>query len=216
MAEPRSYQEILNRGYLRGRDFDISFGDTDIARCLLVVPHGGGIEPGTSEIRRAISERGTWAWYDFAGYLRKGNHHELHLTSTLFDEPTLLELLKRTNFVLALHGAGNSRDRVVYVGGRWDTGRAAILSAINASESKHGLHAVEAPANLSGAQEDNLANRGRLGRGIQLEFSRGARNHLFPPDCSREARGRRNPHVRALAKAIHSSLEHLAAGAAAG
>jgi len=30
---------------------------------LLVAPHGGGIQPGTSELLRAISELGDWAWY---------------------------------------------------------------------------------------------------------------------------------------------------------
>ena len=36
------------------------------------------------------------------------------------------------------------------------------------------------------------------GYGIQLEFSRAGRNLLFPPDCSRQARGRRSPRLVAL------------------
>ncbi len=211
MAEPRSYQEVLDRGYVPGRDFRIAFGDGDIARCLLIAPHGGGIEPGTSEVLRAVRDAGGWAWYEFAGFLRKGNKDALHITSTLFDEPTLLALLPRTNFVLTLHGAAETSDQVVYVGGNWDAGRATIIATVNAATAAHGIQALEAPAHLRGGESTNLTNRGKFGHGIQLEFSRGARNLLFPPDCSREARGNRSSRLHALARAIHTSLQNLAA-----
>lgn len=211
LAEPRSYQDVLDRGYVPGRDFRIAFGDGDIARCLLIAPHGGGIEPGTSEVLRAVRDAGGWAWYEFAGFLRKGNKDALHITSALFDEPTLLALLPRTNFVLTLHGAAETSDKVVYVGGNWDSGRATIIATINAATAAHGIQALEAPAHLRGGEPTNLTNRGKFGHGIQLEFSRGARNLLFPPDCSREARGSRSPRLNALARAIHTSLQNLAA-----
>jgi phage replication-related protein YjqB (UPF0714/DUF867 family) len=212
LAEPRNYQEVLDRGYVPGRDLRIEFGDGGIERCLVVAPHGGGIEPGTSELVRAISELGDWAWYEFAGFLRKGNHEELHITSTLFDEPTLLGLLPRTNFVLTLHGSQDTGEEVVYVGGSWDTGRETMTATINAGTETHGIHALVAPVHLYGVEPTNLTNRGKLGHGIQLEFSRGARNLLFPPDCSREARGRRSPRLTALARSIHTGLQQLAPG----
>jgi phage replication-related protein YjqB (UPF0714/DUF867 family) len=201
---------VLNRGYIPGRDFRIAFGDGDIARCLLVAPHGGGVEPGTSEILRAVRDAGGWAWYEFAGFLRKGNKEALHITSTLFDESTLLGLLARTNFVLAIHGAAETDEQVVYVGGNWDTGRATITEIINAATAAHGIHVLEAPAHLRGREPTNLTNRGKFGQGIQLEFSRGARNLLFPPDCSREARGNRSSRLNSLARAIHTGLQTLA------
>lgn len=208
MAEPRNYQEILDRGYIPGRDFRIAFGDGNIARCLLVAPHGGGIEPGTSEILRALSDFG-WAWYEFAGFLRSGNKAALHIASAQFDEPALVTLLPRTNFVLAIHGATETSGLVVYVGGNRDAWRAAMIAAINAATATHELQAMEAPTHLGGTEPRNLANRGKLGYGLQLEFSRGARNLLFPPDCSREARGRRSPRLDALARAIHTGLKQL-------
>ena len=200
---------MLDRGYAPGRDFRIAFGDGNIARCLVVAPHGGGIEPGTSEILRALTDLGDWAWYEFAGFLRKGNKEALHITSTQFDEPILLTLLPRANFILAIHGANGRSDHAAYVGGTWDAGRATIAATINAATAKHGINAVDAPAHLGGAESTNLTNRGRLARGVQLEFSRGARNLLFPPDCSREARGRRSQRLRALARAIHTGLKRL-------
>ena len=215
MAGPRSYQDMLDRGYVPGRDVRIAFGDANIERCLLVAPHGGGIEPGTSELVRAISELGGWAWYEFAGFLRAGNQEALHIASTLFDEPALLALLPRTNFVLTVHGTVDARDAVVHVGGRWVGGRKTITAMINAATDRHGIHATEAPSHLRGMEPANLTNRGKLGQGIQLEFSRAARNLLFPPDCSRQARGRRNRRLSALATAIHKSLQQLVLNTAA-
>ena len=208
MTEPRNYQEVLDRGYIQGRDFRIALGDGNISRCLLVVPHGGGIEPGTSEILRALSDFG-WAWYEFAGFLRSGNKDALHIASTQFDEPALVTLLPRTNFVLAIHGATETSSLVVYVGGNRDAWCATMIAAINAATPTHEIHAMEAPAHLGAKEPRSLANRGKLGYGLQLEFSRGARNLLFPPDCSREARGRRSPRLDALARAIHAGLKQL-------
>lgn len=210
MAEPKSFKEILDRGIVPGRDIRIAFGDSNIGRCLLVAPHGGGIEPGTSELLRAVAEMGNWAWYEFAGFLRKANKENLHITSTLFDESTLLTLLPRTNVVVTFHGSQLKGDAVVEVGGSWVEGRAAMIASINASLAKHGIQAVPAPEKMCGSDPANIVNRGKLGRGLQLEFSRSARNLLFPPDCSREARGKRSSALIALTKSIHNCLKQIA------
>lgn len=210
MTEPRSFKEILDRGIVPGRDIRIAFGDANIGRCLLVAPHGGGIEPGTSEVLRAVAELGNWAWYEFAGFLRQNNKANLHITSTLFDEPTLVGLLPRANFILTIHGSQLKEDAIVEVGGSWAEGRAAMLASINASLAAHNIQAVPAAEHMCGTDPRNIANKGKLGRGLQLEFSRSARNLLFPPDCSREARGKRSPRLVALTKAIHTCLKQIA------
>jgi phage replication-related protein YjqB (UPF0714/DUF867 family) len=214
LAEPRSYAEILDRGYLLGRDFRIEFGDSKIDQVLLAAPHGGGIEPGTSEILRAVANMGGWAWYEFAGFLRGGNKDALHISSTLFDEPTLERLLPQTAFVVAFHGASTSEDPVVYIGGRWKLGKETLIEAINAAGKDHEIRAVDAMAHpdsehLQGLDPNNVTNRGRFGEGIQLEFSRGARNRLFPPNASREARGKRSKLLRPLARSIQFGIEQL-------
>jgi phage replication-related protein YjqB (UPF0714/DUF867 family) len=210
LAQPQNFKEILDRGIVPGRDIRIAFGDANIGRCLLVAPHGGGIEPGTSEILRAVAELGNWAWYEFAGFLRKGNKESLHITSTRFDEPTLVGLLPKANFVLTIHGSQLSGDSVVEVGGSWVEGRAAMMASINSALAAHNIQATAAPDHMCGTDPNNIANKGKLGRGLQLEFSRSARNLLFPPDCSREARGKRSPRLVALTKAIHTCLKQLA------
>ncbi|HEY1758262.1 MAG TPA: poly-gamma-glutamate hydrolase family protein [Bryobacteraceae bacterium] len=214
MAEPRNYAEVLARNYVPGRDFTVTFGDNNVDQCLLVSPHGGGIEPGSSEIMRAVAELGGWAFYDFAGYLRQGNKEALHITSTRFDEPTLTGLLSRAAFAVAFHGASSSEEAVAFVGGRWTLGRHALIEAINASWKEHGIRAedaTETPAaeHLRGLERDNLTNRGRLQEGVQIEFSRGARDLLFPPSCSREARGRRSKKLRPLARSMEGAIDYL-------
>ena len=219
MPEPRSYAEILERGRVPGRDFRIAFDDNKIDRCLLAAPHGGGIEPGTSEIMRAVADAGGWAWYEFAGFLRQGNKAALHITSTLFDEPTLTGILKQTAFVIAFHGASAIEEPVVHIGGKWKLGRQSIAASINAAFREHGIRASDAveaaaAAHLRGLDDSNLTNRGRRQEGVQLEFSRGARNLLFPPDSSREARGRRSAPLQSLAASINLATRQLSDSAA--
>jgi phage replication-related protein YjqB (UPF0714/DUF867 family) len=61
----------------------------------IVAPHGGGIEPGTSEIADAIAVQ-RWSVYSFEGLKQSGNR-VLHITSTCFDEPMCLILLSDTS-----------------------------------------------------------------------------------------------------------------------
>jgi len=215
VAEPRSYAEILQRGYVLGRDFRIAFGDSKIELCLLIAPHGGGIEPGSSEIMRAVAEPSGWAWYEFAGFLRQGNKEALHISSTSFDERTLKSMLPQAGFVVSFHGASESGDPIVYVGGKWKLGRQTLTESINAAFGEHGIKAADAvesvdAAHLRGMDHSNITNLGKRAEGVQLEFSRGARNLLFPPDSSREARGRRSAQLRPLATSIHGAIKQLA------
>ncbi len=193
--------------------FRIAFGDAKLDRCLLIAPHGGGIEPGTSEIMRSVAHLGGWAWYEFAGFLRSGNKTALHLSSTTFDEPILAGMLPQTNFVLSFHGAGEAADPVVYVCGKWKAGRQILAQSINAAQADHGLRAIDVidspNAHFRGMDDRNITNRGKSGEGVQLEFSRGARNSLFPPDASREARGRRSDQLRLLVSSIHTATKQL-------
>ena len=221
MAEPRSYAEILKSGHVAGRDFCVTFGDSKIDLCLLIAPHGGGIEPGSSEIMRAVKEVGDWAWYEFAGFLRKGNKEALHITSTDFDEPTLKSMLPQAGFVVTFHGAEQSREPLVYVGGKWKLGRQIVTESVNAAFGEHGIRAADAidsaaPVHLRGLDDSNITNRGKRTEGVQLEFSRAARNLLFPPDSAREARGRRGAQLRPLAASIHAAIKQLSDTAAEG
>ena len=77
-------------------------------------PHGGGIEPGTSELAEAIASK-ELSFYVFEGVKRVENG-QLHITSTRFDEPVWARLLARAERVIAIHRE-DSDETVVFLGG---------------------------------------------------------------------------------------------------
>ena len=74
----------------------------------IIAPHGGGIEPGTSEIADAIAGE-KYSFYAFEGLKPSGNA-DLHLTSTRFDEPLCLAVLGDSSLALTVHGEHSVED----------------------------------------------------------------------------------------------------------
>src|SRR4051812_27648221 len=68
----------------------------------IVAPHGGGVEPGTSELADAVAAE-TFSFYAFEGLKASGNA-DLHITSTHFDEPLCLALIRDCCTIVTLHG----------------------------------------------------------------------------------------------------------------
>jgi phage replication-related protein YjqB (UPF0714/DUF867 family) len=69
-------------------DYSISKGHGKSNHVCVIGPHGGGIEPGVSELVTEIA-RDDFSWYLFEGIQPSGNR-DLHITSHHFDEPTAL------------------------------------------------------------------------------------------------------------------------------
>src|SRR5580704_3841422 len=69
---------------------------------LILAPHGGGIEPGTSELAEAIAGD-DHSLYLFEG-MKQRNNRDLHITSTNFDERECMTALHRSDRVVAIHG----------------------------------------------------------------------------------------------------------------
>ena len=58
-----------------------------------MAPHGGSIEQGTTELTKALADKGNYDYYSFEG-IRPKNNSELHVTSTHYDDPTLNQMIK--------------------------------------------------------------------------------------------------------------------------
>ena len=210
---PWSYQEILD-GWLRsGRDFRVGVGNLEnIAPCLLVAPHGGAIEPGTTEIMLAVANLGQWAYYDFQGQLPKRNWRELHIPSTHFDEPRLLGLLPQARFVLSFHGEGDDERRTICVGGLYQHGRETFIACL-AEDLAH-LRVTVSDAlqvqneGIAGRSRQNITNRGTLEAGVQLEFSQGTRHLLFR-SLNQSSRRRATRNLRVVVQSIDRALARL-------
>ena len=168
----------------------------------IVAPHGGGIEPGTSEIADAIAVQ-RWSFYSFEGLKQSGNR-VLHITSTCFDEPMCLVLLSGTSRVVTLHGEESDDDiQGVFVGGldlELGTRMGALLKAQGFDVRRH------PDPNLQGLNLKNICNRGTAGKGVQLELSRSVRETLFE-SLTREGRKHPTPRFKTFVDTVARSLE---------
>lgn len=166
-----SFSELAENAK-RGRDFRVRFRKRNGAT-VVIAPHGGGIEPGTSEIADAIAAEDL-SFYAFEGIKSRGNG-QLHVTSTGFDEPRCMALVEASPRAISIHGE-NSQRRVVFVGGR--DGR--MLNRLRASLTQRGF-SVENPrsARLQGLDQANICNRAISRAGVQLELSNGLRRSFF-------------------------------------
>ena len=95
-------------------DYRILIGDvgSDIS---IIAPHGGKIEPKTSNIARMIAGR-KYNCYCFEG-IKAENNRTLHITRHRFDEPIAVNLITASRIVVAVHACTEQSGRV-YLGGR--------------------------------------------------------------------------------------------------
>jgi len=124
---------------------------------IIVAPHGGAIEPGTSEVAKEVAHN------DFiAGHIRRNkaqNNNRLHITSTNFDEPRCVELVQESDTVVAIHGEGSS-DIAVFLGGKNND----LGTKLKAALERYG-YAVKTHRNPNGLPRElastNICNRCR-------------------------------------------------------
>lgn len=151
----------------------------------VIAVHGGGIEPGTTELAEAIAGADL-SFYAFEG-LKKGGNGVLHVTSDHFDEPTALELVSASPTVVAVHGELKCTDKVAFLGGLDRELGQRIWTALEAAEFVVRIHDNR---NLQGVNKNNICNRGRNGQGVQLELSQPLRKSFFE---SFDRSGRQRP-----------------------
>jgi phage replication-related protein YjqB (UPF0714/DUF867 family) len=173
---------------------------TNVAGSLVVAaPHGGSIEPGTSEIALAIA-KGDFACYLFEGTKPSGNR-SLHITSSQFDEPRGLAFLRAAATAVTIHGE-DSPEELVFVGGRHTTLLASVRDALELSGFVVRKHSNR---QLQGLDPRNICNIGQCAAGLQLELSKGRRKRFFH---SLSAAGRLQPTRRQalFCSSVHGAL----------
>jgi phage replication-related protein YjqB (UPF0714/DUF867 family) len=171
------------------------------AALAMVAPHGGGIEPGTSEIADGIAAE-DFSFYAFDGLKPRGNA-DLHITSTRFDEPMCLALLALSEVVVTLHGEDSEgNDEAVFLGGLDDELGHHLCVALGARDFDVRRHPDR---RLQGLEPENLCNRGIIGKGVQFELSRAVRRQMFR-SLSREGRRHPTQRFRDFVDAVRSVL----------
>lgn len=164
----KNYTELA-RNETFGKDFVIIVRPREPSRIAVIAPHGGKIEPRTSEIARQIAGD-DFNLYLFQGTKNEDNYATLHITSSRFDEPSCLSLISKCEIVIAVHGSGGTEQRVL-LGGLDVSLKNEIRSALRSEGVEVETHNHAFPA----IDPMNICNRGKTGQGVQIEISRGLR-----------------------------------------
>ena len=147
-----------------GRDYRVRALERPTSPVIVLAPHGGTIEIGTSELAERVA--GTeHSLFLFEGLKPYGANRDLHITSHRFDHPRCLALAATCDVTLAIHGCrGESH---IYVGGL-DLELTALLGKRLATA---GLTASIDGHRYPGRHPLNICNRSARGRGAQLEVT---------------------------------------------
>lgn len=169
-----SFQDMAAHN-TEGVDYRIRY-EVRNSTVAIVAPHGGGIEPGTSELAAAIA--GDDLSYFIFDATKPNNNRDLHITSTHFFEPRCDAVIASCAVVVTVHGQ-HASSAEVFVGGKDGQQADALRDAIKAALEARHIAAKTPPKEIQGADKDNLCNRGSSGAGIQLELSHGLRASMF-------------------------------------
>jgi phage replication-related protein YjqB (UPF0714/DUF867 family) len=199
MADKYKSFSHLAQAEKHGKDFIIRTVERRSA-IAVIAPHGGGIEPGTSEIAEAIAGDDL-SFYAFEGKKRTDNR-DLHITSARIDEPQGLALVKSSESAIAIHGENDDDQQVVFIGG----GDAALCARLRDALVKSGF-VVQKHKNpdLQGTHEANICNRGKSGLGVQLELTNALRASFFE-SLTRNGRKNRTERFEQFVAAVRTAI----------
>jgi phage replication-related protein YjqB (UPF0714/DUF867 family) len=169
------YAELLAREQ-EGSSFRVHTIERN-SSIAVIAPHGGWIEPGTSETAALIAGP-DFSLYSFEALV---TGRRLHITSARFDEPRGLALVEASDIAIAVHGRADAGDgQTIWMGGL----RIDLRDEIGALLQRAGFP-VSTDHHMQGKHPNNICNRGRLRAGIQIELPRSLRNSLRGDACAR-------------------------------
>lgn len=175
--QPDRYRSFsaLRQHEIEGVDYRIHMEERS-SRVAIIAPHGGFIEPATSQIALEIAAA-SFSFYCFEGLSADRLHHELHVTSEHFDESMARSLVSKSPIVVAIHGRTDRGDpETTWVGGLDTSLRDLIVKALHQSDFR-AVARAKGDA-LAGTSVGNICNRGKRNSGVQLEIPRGIRDAL--------------------------------------
>ncbi|MGW6309128.1 poly-gamma-glutamate hydrolase family protein [Streptomyces niveus] len=205
MADKYANYAALAAAEVEGVDYTRTAVTPAGATWCSIAIHGGSIEPGSGEMAREVAGS-RMRFFEFAGIKSSGNV-DLHLTSTVYDEPTGVALVAASRRCLSFHGYAGETDVAETAIGGLD---AALVSRVTMALRAAGFTVVTAPSEIAGTNPLNIANKTSSGMGVQLELSRAQRAAFFPGgDLSRAMRdsGQRTPAFYAYAAAVAAVYE---------
>ena len=151
-------------------DYTLSLRDAG-SRVTIIAPHGGKIEPRTSDLARRIAGE-NYNFYCFEGIKEKDNA-SLHITSHRFDEPGAIKLVSKSELVVTVHACTGTAG-LVHIGGL----NKKLGRMIAKELQDRGIGVSNDHPRFQGSNPANICNRGATGIGVQLEVTRDLRDDL--------------------------------------
>lgn len=161
--------KALEAAEKKGEDYSIESRRVVGSPVAIIAPHGGNIEPLTDSILADHIAGQDFSFYALRG-LKPGS--PLHIASSLFDEPLCVDLVAVHEHALSIHGWGESGERVC-IGGRDDQ----LIVALKANLAAARIKVDDAAGGLRGTDPQNIVNRCRSVRGVQLELTMALRKN---------------------------------------
>jgi phage replication-related protein YjqB (UPF0714/DUF867 family) len=160
-----SFATLAAGGEIAGTDYNTTVRERPQSGVLVIAPHGGSIEIGTTELADLIAGA-EYSLFAFNGLKSLGRNRDLHITSHHFDHPECVSLAVRHSVILGVHGCKGESSQV-YVGGLDDELTALLSGRLEAA----GLPVAAIGHKYPGRNPLNICNRGARSRGAQLEFT---------------------------------------------
>ena len=143
------------------------------SQVIIAAIHGGGIEPGTTEIAALTAKKGEYDYFSFKGTKSKGNE-DLHVTSRNYDQSVLIEMIKNKTNAVAIHGCDGDGN-IIYIGGKDQK----LIHEMTKQFEQLNINVEQEPEHISGAHDDNIINCCKTGAGVQLELTPDLRKMCF-------------------------------------
>lgn len=176
-------------------------------KVLIVAPHGGNIEQGTTEATKALAQKGNYDYFSFEA-IRPKNNTELHVTSTHYDDPTLNQMIKNRTATISIHGAAGT-NQIIYLGGPRSTLRDEMETQLKSS----GFTVMVPPDYIGGVKKNNFINREENNTGVQLELTTALRKAFFNNgDTSNKNRSNESnwtPLMQTFVDALYTSINNI-------
>ena len=185
---------------------------------IVMAIHGGGIEPGTSEIALAVAgyhpdtlvasvdDLGLHDFWLFEGLLPSGNG-KLHVTASHYDEPIATELVQNARRCISLHGCSDTQaNGKIQIGGLDFELRDIVLEELTIA----GIPAeITTNKMLRGESPDNIANKTKILGCAQLEMGTSYRSSLFGTNTQPQRKKTTNPQFWLLVEALRKAMSRV-------
>jgi len=185
---------------------------------IVMAIHGGGIEPGTSEIALAVAgyhpdtlvasvdDLGLHDFWLFEGLLPSGNG-KLHVTASHYNEPIATELVQNARRCISLHGCSDTQaNGKIQIGGLDFELRDIVLEELTIA----GIPAeITTNKMLRGESPDNIANKTKILGCAQLEMGTSYRSSLFDTNTQPKRKKTTNPQFWLLVEALRKAMSRV-------